>query len=169
MSYFILHHVFRQVGYYFLSNTSTTVAMSLEAYQFTQLMNAITATKEGIEANILSRLDKFQKRAWPAACWQSKTNKAQFTFNRSIEDHIDATKKNLAKTSSTSDVDKATNCQTWTRVRKLSISGRSISILQTAQTGGWWWSMKPMNWQMTQTMKKGCTIKARKEQYQTVW
>jgi len=34
--------------------------MSLEAYQFTQLMNAITATKEGIEANISSRLDKFQ-------------------------------------------------------------------------------------------------------------
>ena len=34
--------------------------MSLEADQFTQLMNAIATTKDGIEANFTARLDKFQ-------------------------------------------------------------------------------------------------------------
>ena len=32
--------------------------MSLEADQFTQLMNAITATKDGNEANFTAKLDK---------------------------------------------------------------------------------------------------------------
>ena len=37
-----------------------TVVMSLEADQFTQLMNAVTTMKDGIEANFTAKLDKFQ-------------------------------------------------------------------------------------------------------------
>jgi len=86
-------------------------------------MNAIAATKDGIEANFTARLDKFQRDVEASQAntsqevlakinkkayhFKRKGNEAQFSFNTTVEDHIDAAKKTLIKMAPASEADKA--------------------------------------------------------------
>ena len=86
-------------------------------------MSAITTTKDGIEANFTAKLDKLQcelessqdstsqevmaKMNKKAYHFKKKGNEAQFIFNSTVEDHINAAKKTLGKMAPNSDADKA--------------------------------------------------------------
>ena len=112
----------RLVGYC-SSSFLRTVAMSVETDQYTQLINAITATKDGIEVNFTAKLDKLQREVEASQAstsqevmakmnkkayhFKKKGNEAQFIFNSMVEDHIDAAKKTLGKMAPNSDTDKA--------------------------------------------------------------
>ena len=85
--------------------------MSLEGDQFQRLMDAISTTKDSIERQFTSKLDKLQQEvaANQASCSQEvmsklnkrpyqfrrKGNEAQFLFNESVDERIDAAKRQL--------------------------------------------------------------------------
>ena len=75
---------------------------------------------------------KMNKKAYH---FKKKGNEAQFIFNSTVEDHIDAAKKILGKVAPNSDADKAALEKATTELdQRPSGSGRNTSASRTIQT-----------------------------------
>jgi len=143
----------------------------MEDEQFSRLLAAIEESKQDIWGEISTRistlvaagqessseevLKKISKQSYQ---FQQKGCEAQFCFNCSMEDHLEAAKMELSKLSPASETEKAIVHNTSTHLEEgtVSRSGRNTSVSWTAlsmdgEPSKLIWKMR---WQITPTMKR---------------